>query len=66
MYEYKYVSVDPGADLFFGGSGAGHRQVIDQHAARGWRYVGGIPTGFTGHGVITSLDLIFERPGGED
>ena len=66
MYEYKYVSVDTGAGLFFGGSGAEHRKVIDRCAAEGWRYVGCIPTGFTGHGVISSLDLVFERPVRED
>ena len=65
MYEYKYVSVDTEAGFFFGGTGAEHRRVINQYAAEGWRYVGCIPTGFTGHGVISSMDLVFERPAGE-
>ncbi|MBQ5799990.1 MAG: DUF4177 domain-containing protein, partial [Oscillospiraceae bacterium] len=28
----------------------------------GWRYVGYIPTNFTGNGGTKELDLIFERP----
>ena len=37
-----------------------HRQIIDQYAAKGYRYVGYIPTDITGHGVIRQVDLIFE------
>ncbi len=65
MYEYKYVTLDTGGGFWFGNRDAGHQHIIDEHAALGWRYVGFIPLTFTGHGGISSMDLIFERPRGE-
>lgn len=62
MYEYKYVTLDTGGGFWFGNQAAEHQQIIDDHAAHGWRYVGFIPLTFTGHGGISSMDLIFERP----
>lgn len=44
----------------FGSGTDEHRQIIDQYAAKGYRYVGYIPTDITGHGVIRQVDLIFE------
>ena len=49
----------PEADFFTGSRE--HRELIDQHAAEGWRYVGFFPTAFTGHGGISIVDLVFER-----
>ena len=60
MYEYKYIDCRTGGG-FFGGN-YGHRETIDQMAREGWRYAGFVPTAFTGHGGIASVDLIFERP----
>ena len=59
MYQYKYVHLDTDDDFFTGP--LKHRELIDQHAAEGWRYVGFFPTAFTGHGGISIVDLIFER-----
>ena len=39
-----------------------HREIIDRYAAAGWRYVGYIPTKFSGEGGSKEIDLIFERP----
>ena len=64
MYEYKYVSHKTGGGFF--GGGYEHREIIDQYAKDGWRYVGFIPTHFTGHGGIAEVDLIFERTVGEE
>lgn len=64
MFEYKYVDCRTGGG-FFGGSYE-HREIIAQHAQEGWRYVGFLPTGFTGHGGIAEVDLIFERTVGEE
>ena len=66
MYQYRYESQATGGGVF--GGNAEHRQVIDRLAKEGWRYVGFIPTGFTGHGGISRVDLIFEqeRPETED
>ena len=41
MYQYKYVHLDTDDDFFTGP--LKHRELIDQHAAEGWRYVGFFP-----------------------
>lgn len=64
MYEYKYVTLDVGGGFWINNADCGHRSIIDKHAAQGWRYVGYIPTAFTGHGGTSEIDLIFERPKG--
>ena len=38
-----------------------HREIIDEYAAKGWRYVGYLPTMFSGEGGTKEVDLIFER-----
>ena len=43
-----------------GSSSEEHRQIIDEYAAKGYRYVGYIPTEMTGHGQILEMDLVFE------
>ena len=37
-----------------------HRKIIDEYAAKGYQYVGYIPTNMTRYGQILSMDLIFE------
>lgn len=64
MYEYKYVNHKTGGGPMSGNQD--HRNVIDKYAQEGWRYVGFIPTHFTGHGGIANVDLIFERTIGEE
>lgn len=59
MKQYEYVRIH--VDSFFGTASEKHRAVIDEYAAKGWRYAGYIPVRVTGHGVVTDLDLIFER-----
>ena len=59
MYEYKYVPVQREGWIFSGFDS--YRETIDAEAAKGWRYVGYMPTRFSGHGVMTEIDLIFER-----
>ena len=46
---------------FIGAKSEGHRQIIDDYAARGYRYVGYIPTDISDYGKIKAMDLIFER-----
>lgn len=58
MKKYEYVSVHIGN--LFGASSEGHRQIIDEYAAKGYRYVGYIPTNISGNGTIINIDLIFE------
>lgn len=58
MYEYKYVEVKSGS--FFIQSN--HREIINEHARAGWRFVAAIPSYNTAEGKIRYLDLVFERP----
>ena len=34
-----------------------HREIIDEYAAKGWRYVGYLPTMFSGEGGTKEVDL---------
>ncbi len=61
MYEYKYVTLHTGGGFWIDNASCQHRDMIDEYAAKGWRYVGYIPTCFTGNGGAKEIDLIFER-----
>lgn len=61
MKEYVYQTYDTGGGGFLSNHDCGHRQIIDQYAAEGWRYVGFVPVLFTGHGGMKKIDLVFER-----
>ena len=58
MKKYEYVSIN--ISYLFGAGSVEHRQIIDSYAARGYRYVGHIPTDIDAHGKIRKIDLIFE------
>ena len=58
MKKYEYVNIN--IDGFLGSGSEEHRQIIDEYAAKGYRYVGYIPTKITPHGKIVEMDLIFE------
>ena len=60
MYKYKFVSVNV-SYIFFGTADA-HREVIEAHARKGYRYVGYLPIKKSGHGLYKKVDLIFEKP----
>lgn len=59
MKKYAYVSVHIGE--FIGASSEHHQEIIDDYAAKGWRYVGFIPTYITNHGKMEDMDLVFEK-----
>ena len=59
MKKYEYVHLEIGG--VFGARSKEHRKLIDEYAARGYRYVDYIPTEINGHGVIQEIDLIFEK-----
>ena len=67
MLEYDFVSLETewgtGYNLLGGVriDTSGHRDIIVQRAAEGWRYVGWLPTTQRGTGQIDRIDLIFER-----
>ena len=51
-YRYEYVSLHS----------CEHREIIARYAANGWRYIGFVPTQFSGEGGIKEIDLVFEKP----
>ena len=67
MLEYDFVSLDTqygtGYSLFGGIriDTMGHREIILEMAAQGWRYVGYVPTAQHATGQIDTIDLVFER-----
>ena len=58
MKKYEYVSIQ--LEGHFIASTNEHGRIIDEYAAKGYNYVGYIPTKMTSHGRITEIDLIFE------
>jgi len=58
MKKYEYVEVKIGR--FVGAKSEEHRQIIDEYASKGYRFVGYIPTAIRDYGTITAMDLIFE------
>ena len=58
MKQYEYVEVKIGK--LIGAKSEEHRQIIDEYALKGYRYVGYIPTKISDHGKIVKMDLIFE------
>ncbi len=58
MKKYEYVNVK--INRFVGAKSEEHRQIIDEYAAKGYRYVGFIPTNISDYGKIKEMDLVFE------
>ena len=58
MKRYEYVNVKIGK--FIGAKSEEHRQIIDEYASKGYRYVGYIPTEIRDQGTIKSMDLVLE------
>lgn len=59
MKKYEYVNVKIGK--FIGAKSEEHRVIIDDYAARGYRFVAYIPTNITDVGQIRAIDLVFEK-----
>ena len=58
MKKYEYVSIHIGK--FIGAKSVEHRQIINEYAKKGYRYIGFIPTNMTDYGKIIDMDLVFE------
>lgn len=58
MYQYSYKRV---RNTFLGDDFSDCRDIIDDYASRGYRYVGYIPIAIALDGKIKSIDLIFEK-----
>ena len=59
MKQYAYEEVRVGK--VFGAKCEDHRRIIDEYAAKGYRYVGFIPTKMSDYGKFRVLGLIFEK-----
>lgn len=58
MKKYEYVSLN--IKKIVGAKNEGYREIIDEYAKKGYRYVGYIPTVISDYGLFKSIDLIFE------
>ena len=58
MKKYEYVNVHIGK--FCGAKSEEHRAIIDAYAAKGYSYVGYIPTNISDYGKRKDMDLVFE------
>ena len=58
MKKYEYVNIN--INSFIGAGSEEHRQIINEYATKGYRYVGYVPTDISDYGKIKSMDLIFE------
>lgn len=58
MKKYEYVNIHIGK--LVGAKSEEHRRIIDEYAAKGYRYAGYIPTKLDDFGKIKDIDLIFE------
>lgn len=67
MKEYDFVSLETEYGTGYSLLGGfridtmGHREIILEKAAEGWRYVGYVPTTQRASGQIDAIDLVFER-----
>ena len=57
MKRYEYVHIH--IATFSGAKSEGHRQIIDEYARKGYKYVGFVPTLIDAYGRFKDLDLIF-------
>ena len=63
-YEYERVCSDISGWGMLSGNRYGteeYREIINQRAAQGWRYIGFIPAVQRGTGHIEEMDLVFDR-----
>lgn len=58
MKKYEYVGVHTGK--FCGAKSEQHREIIDEYAKKGYRFVCCIPTVMSDYGKISDMDLVFE------
>ena len=58
MKKYEYVNIHLRG--FFGAEQEEHRKVIDEYAAKGYRYAGWVPVYIDADGKMKDIQLIFE------
>ncbi len=60
MKKYEYVNVKLKNNVVKDATLTEHRKIIDEYSAKGYSYVGYIPTRLGASGKIVEIDLIFE------
>lgn len=58
MAKYEYVTISN--EKIFGAKFTQHREVIDEYAKNGYRYIGYVPIKINDYGKFHEMDLIFE------
>ncbi len=61
MKQYEYVTIAYSTKDVVLAVTTEHRGIINDYAAKGFRYVGMIPTEISTNGCIRRMDLIFEK-----
>jgi len=60
MMQYEYVTVKIKKAGLWSYRYTQHRELIDEYAKKGYRYVGFVPTNLVGYGQMAEMDLVFE------
>ena len=58
MKNYEYVNLKVGKTFTAGN--IEHREIINEYAKKGYKYIGFIPTSIANCGRFEKIDLIFE------
>lgn len=58
--KYEYVSIKLNNNTVKDATLSDYRKIIDEHAEKGFRYAGYLPTRYGPSGKVIELDLIFE------
>ena len=62
QYRYAYEPLHTGGGFWIDNASGAHREIIARYAKAGWRYVGFVPTRFSGQGGMKEIELVFEKP----
>lgn len=57
--KYEYVTINDKG--YYLADSTEHREIIDDYAEKGYRYVGMIPVHMTVSGRLDKFDLVFEK-----
>lgn len=58
MFKYEYVKVNNEAVM--ASKFTQHREIIDEYARKGYRFIGFVPMKSDSYGRIKEMDLVFE------
>jgi hypothetical protein len=61
MQKYEYININLKNNIWAKAKNTTHRDIIDDHVRKGFRYVGFIPCLIGAGGKILNMDLIFEK-----